>query len=758
MRMSEVKKRPQLNLRELYQLNWFLGAALALLSLWPVFYLDFAVLPHAWLATSVIVLSLLRPQVTTLLPRPVWQAIPFLLVVLLALDLRFSGEVVPPLVRLNILLVLYRCLFFRRKREDLQLIVLCLFLVIIAGVETVAVTFVLQVLLFTAVSMAFLFNITLTEDSRDALAAKEIWRDFTWGGFVRKLWTRCDRGFVAVAGMAFSSVIVFSVLLFLLIPRFDLDTPLPFLGMQGAAKTGFSESISFGDVTDIQNDNRVALRVEVDSQGDIPQDPYWRMLVLDQYENGGFRLSPSLQTRDSVRVENKARRITFRSSLIDADEPPEAENVWTFYLEGGIARYLPLTGRFRDLRLQDPHDLGFTPATHTLGTARVNSGLMVYRVEDMEYSGVFEDPDFGTYTFRSEWHPEASPFFERRRRVGYPDTTMDIPLRYDEDVAYLEALVDEIGGGEALTAVEFTRRATEYLKNNYFYSMTYSLPDGDGDHVVRWLQSGQPGHCEVFAGALILICRTAGIPARAVTGFRGGSWNTYENYFMVRNSHAHAWVEIFDGHKNWVRFDPTPGGSSAGDDAMGAAETAMLMSDSSFAAYLDSLRILWYRRIVSFDQDSQVELWAMIQESYSRISVKEWLDSVASFLAYWWKAPWDLGRLVELLGILVVVGFFFGLIAFCVWRDQIRDLKSNGGRMDPIRRKAGRYLQRMRTLSPPRFEVDAFYGVVNELERLRFGPPGETPSWRETIKRARRVARDECRRRRRRKTSSGTGA
>src|SRR5690606_903880 len=180
------------------------------------------------------------------LPKIVWQIVPFLLVIILAIDLHLTRELVPALVRLNISLVLYRCLAFRRKREDLQLIILSLFLIIMVGVITVSVAFPLQVLLFTAVAMSFLFNITLMENSRDTLVPREIWRDFTWRRFIRTLRAHSDPGFFIVAGIAFSSLIVLSVILFVAIPRFDVNNPIPFLGFNRAARTGFSESIRFG--------------------------------------------------------------------------------------------------------------------------------------------------------------------------------------------------------------------------------------------------------------------------------------------------------------------------------------------------------------------------------------------------------------------------------------------------------------------------------------------------------------------------------
>src|ERR1019366_7160999 len=120
--------------------------------------------------------------------------------------------------------------------------------------------------------------------------------------------------------------------------------------------------------------------------------------------------------------------------------------------------------------------------------------------------------------------------------------------------------------------------------------------------------SGEAGHCELFAGSFVLLARAAGLSARVVTGFRGGTWNAYSNNFTIRNSDAHAWCEVFDVPSGaWLRVDPTPGAASGpGEQAKGEATLARRL-DRSWSARLDSLRVFWYRRIVNFDQRSQVE-------------------------------------------------------------------------------------------------------------------------------------------------------
>lgn len=89
---------------------------------------------------------------------------------------------------------------------------------------------------------------------------------------------------------------------------------------------------------------------------------------------------------------------------------------------------------------------------------------------------------------------------------------------------------------------------------------SYTLRPGKmeaGD--VAWLLfEHRKGFCGHYAAAAANILRLGGIPARIVTGYRGGTWNPWLRTITVRDSDAHAWVEAWDaGAQHWTRFDPT---------------------------------------------------------------------------------------------------------------------------------------------------------------------------------------------------------
>ncbi len=66
------------------------------------------------------------------------------------------------------------------------------------------------------------------------------------------------------------------------------------------------------------------------------------------------------------------------------------------------------------------------------------------------------------------------------------------------------------------------------------------------------------GYCQQFSGAMALLLRMAGVPARVASGFTSGSLDSRNGEYIVRDLDAHSWVEAFFPGIGWVTFDPTP--------------------------------------------------------------------------------------------------------------------------------------------------------------------------------------------------------
>src|SRR5690606_38244023 len=102
---------------------------------------------------------------------------------------------------------------------------------------------------------------------------------------------------------------------------------------------------------------------------------------------------------------------------------------------------------------------------------------------------------------------------------------------------------------------------------------------------------------EHYASAFAFLMRAAGIPARVVTGYQGGEVNPIGGYLIVRQSEAHAWVEVWLEGRGWVRIDPTAAVSplrveSGIAAAIPAAEAAPLLGRGG-PEWLRQLRFTW---------------------------------------------------------------------------------------------------------------------------------------------------------------------
>ncbi len=137
----------------------------------------------------------------------------------------------------------------------------------------------------------------------------------------------------------------------------------------------------------------------------------------------------------------------------------------------------------------------------------------------------------------------------------------------------------------------------EWLRSGHSYTTRPPPRPAGVDPVDDFLFSQPVGHCEFFASAAVLLLRAAGVPARYVTGFRGGEWNPIGGYVAVRGERAHAWAEAFVAGAGWTRVDATPPA-----DALAPAGR---LADTS-----DALDFFWSRWVVGYDLGRQRDLGA----------------------------------------------------------------------------------------------------------------------------------------------------
>jgi hypothetical protein len=100
---------------------------------------------------------------------------------------------------------------------------------------------------------------------------------------------------------------------------------------------------------------------------------------------------------------------------------------------------------------------------------------------------------------------------------------------------------------------------------------------------------------------MAILLRTLGIPTRNVTGFIGGTFNRFGDFYAVRQGDAHSWVEVYLEDRGWVRFDPTP--------VADAAPQAEITGVYAFLRdMVEAAGERWDRHVVGYDLRQQVGL------------------------------------------------------------------------------------------------------------------------------------------------------
>ncbi len=119
---------------------------------------------------------------------------------------------------------------------------------------------------------------------------------------------------------------------------------------------------------------------------------------------------------------------------------------------------------------------------------------------------------------------------------------------------------------DALQPAEVAHRVEQWFGSEFGYSL-YQEGDPMGrDALEAFLDTTRAGHCEYFATATVLLLRAAGIPSRYVTGYAVSEWSDFEQAYLVRRRHAHAWTSAFvDGQ--WLTLDTTPSTWAATEQA-----------------------------------------------------------------------------------------------------------------------------------------------------------------------------------------------
>lgn len=293
------------------------------------------------------------------------------------------------------------------------------------------------------------------------------------------------------------------LILFVLFPRI----PGPLWGLPKdahAGKTGLDDQMSPGSISGLTLSDEVAFRVEF--KGPVPAQSslYWRGPVL--WKTDGLKWVPALLRGAGKQLQPEGDPVSYTITLEPTNKP------WVYALE------LPVEA---PIGMRISHDFQVRAATPVRTRQR--------------------------YTLTS--YPDSKLLARDRQELR---DGLQLPRgRHPRSIALAE---DWKNAG--LSTEQIVQRALRMFNGEQFF---YSLapPVLLTDPVDQFLFETREGFCEHYAASFVVLMRAAGIPARVVTGYQGGTLNPVGNYLIVRQRDAHAWAEIWLQDRGWQRVDPT---------------------------------------------------------------------------------------------------------------------------------------------------------------------------------------------------------
>lgn len=199
----------------------------------------------------------------------------------------------------------------------------------------------------------------------------------------------------------------------------------------------------------------------------------------------------------------------------------------------------------------------------------------------------------GLYALRNDSLPETTPFLNYRYFNYTVPLGQDFGERYQRLIELNADLYPSLVAKAAEIKEELNypdrakiaRALSDYLafSGRFTYTTDYRDVERDPtlDPVEDFFTNFRRGHCELYASALAIMCRSQGIPARVVVGYRVNRYNEVAGHYQVLRKHAHSWVEVYlppnlcnnrmreNGEASaggaWLRLDPTPPASVVED-------------------------------------------------------------------------------------------------------------------------------------------------------------------------------------------------
>ncbi len=368
------------------------------------------------------------------------------------------------------------------------------------------------------------------------------------------------------------------LVLFLLFPRLAPLWGVPSDAMTG--RSGLSASMQVGNIASLALDDSVAMRIRFEGNAPPQRDLYFRGPVLSSFDGHRWQsLRDSQPSRFALpaNLQVFGKPVDYEITLEPTNQP------WLIVLDA--AAQSPELPGYRSFMEPDLQWLTYRPITD----------LVRYKARSYPvFSHGPVQPVAGLQPF-----VDLPPGFNPR--------TLALANQIRRDPRYAQA------DARVLVQVVLERLRT----GGYSYTLD---PGTYGQHIADefWFDRKE-GFCEHIASSFVILMRAMGIPARIVTGYQGGERNSVDGFWIVRQSDAHAWAEVWQTGQGWVRVDPTAAvapGRIGTFQRLAAPQGVVAQALGNFSPTLaaqmravwEAVNNSWNQHVLNYTQGRQLDL------------------------------------------------------------------------------------------------------------------------------------------------------
>jgi transglutaminase-like putative cysteine protease len=299
----------------------------------------------------------------------------------------------------------------------------------------------------------------------------------------------------------------------------------------------------------------VVLKVKTSSRSH-----YWRVVPLDEVVNGRWEVGG--------RVDQLSNGLLGETELVAAREQDRAS--WLkqkVTIEALRDKFLPAADSPTLFEAPDLHDVFYDP----VGFALYDKGLQ--RGDSYTVWSYEPQPTAAQLARSKADYPERisarREYLEVENNIFVPQ--FGVSNRAEQMNAYFrdypigayrklyDKAVQVAGGAHSPYAATVALESWFRTGGGFVYDQHPPQPPAGEPALVDFVTRTQRGYCQHFAGAMALMLRYLGIPARVAAGFNSGSFDKSSGEWVVTDHDAHEWVEVWFRGWGWVPFDPTPG-------------------------------------------------------------------------------------------------------------------------------------------------------------------------------------------------------